>query len=259
MGWYQRRVHGSLDSLDRAKGSRKGVLQQQQKMSNSTTELFTEGNFSYHVLTPAHKDAAHAVLARAFCSEPACTDVAEVRPDMKTEYIYWLDHCSTNGLSVVALDKENSRVAGVFIVRDLLMVPSDFDDKYKSETKTLSPWMGFLWHMDAEAIKKMPELGEPGKAVDLWFLGVHPDYRGNKIANFLTKGVMSLLKKSSFKFGTIEATNAFTSKAATWNKFTAVYSMEAKDFLWRGEPIYINVKPPHGTWTFWVKEIQKDD
>merc|ERR1712088_63507 len=102
---------GSLDSLDSAKGSQKGVLQQQQKMSNSTTELFTEGNFSYHVLTPAHKDAAHAVLARAFCSEPACSDVAEVRPDMKTEYIdwlefvdYWMDHCSTNGLSVVALE-----------------------------------------------------------------------------------------------------------------------------------------------------------
>merc|ERR1712038_2007200 len=98
---------GSLDSLDSAKGSRKGVLQQQQKMSNSTTGLFTEGNFTYHVLTPAHKDAAHAVLARAFCSEPACSDVAEVRPDMETEYIdwlefvdYWMDHCSTNGLSV---------------------------------------------------------------------------------------------------------------------------------------------------------------
>merc|ERR1712010_173710 len=149
-----------------------------------TTELFTEGNFSYHVLTPAHKDAAHAVLARAFCSEPACSDLAEVRPDMKTEYIdwlefvdYWMEHCSTNGLSVIALDKENCRVAGVFIVRDLLMVPPGFDDKYKSDAKSLSPWMGFLWHMDSEAIKKMPELGEPGKAVDLWFLGVHPDYR----------------------------------------------------------------------------------
>ena len=42
---------------------------------------------------------------------------------MKTEYIdwlefvdYWMEHCSTNGLSVVALDKENCRVAGVFIV-----------------------------------------------------------------------------------------------------------------------------------------------
>ena len=84
-------------------------------------------------------------------------------------------------------------------------------------------------------------------------------FRGNKIANYLTKGVMILLKKSSFKYGTIEAMNAFTSKAATWNKFTAVYSMECKDFLWNGSPIYTNVKPPHGTWTFWVKEIHKED
>ena len=46
-------------------------------------------------------------------------------------------------------------------------------------------------------------------------------------------------------------------QAATWNNFTTVYSMEAKDFLWRGEPLYTNVKAPHGTWTFWVKEIDQ--
>ena len=231
-----------------------------------STELFTEGEFSYHVLTPRHKDAAHAVLARAFCSEPACKDIAEIRPEMETKFIdwlefvdYWMDHCATNGLSVVALNRKDSCVAGVFIVRDLLLVPPGFDEKYKSNAKTLSPWMGFLWHMDAEAIKRMPELGEPGKAVDLWFLGVHPDYRGNNIANYLTKGVMGLLKTSSFKYGTIEATNAFTSKAAKWNNFKSVYSMEAKNYLWNGAPIYTNVKAPHGTWTFWVKEIDQDD
>ena len=82
-----------------------------------STELFTEGKFSYHVLTPAHQDAAHAVLARAFCTEPACSDLAKIKPEMKTEYIdwlefidYWMEHCASNGLSVVALDKENCRV-----------------------------------------------------------------------------------------------------------------------------------------------------
>ena len=96
-------------------------------LHNMAKELFTEGKFSYRILTPAHRDAAHAVLARAFCTEPACSDVAEIKPEMKTEYIdwlefidYWMEHCSTNGLSVVALDKDNCRVAGVFIVRDLL-------------------------------------------------------------------------------------------------------------------------------------------
>ena len=79
---------------------------------------------------PTYKDAAHAVLARAFCSEPNCSALPEIRPEMETEFIdwlefvnYWMDHCSTNGLSVIALDKENCRVAGVFIVRDLLMIP----------------------------------------------------------------------------------------------------------------------------------------
>ena len=71
------------------------------------------------------------MLARAFCSEPNCSTLPEIRPEMETKFIdwleffnYWMDHCSTNGLSVIALDKENCRVAGVFIVRDLLMIPS---------------------------------------------------------------------------------------------------------------------------------------
>jgi GNAT superfamily N-acetyltransferase len=110
--------------------------------------------------------------------------------------------------------------------------------------------------MDAEATKKMPELAEPGAAVDFWFLGVHPDYRGNKIANFLTKGVLPLVRKAGFKYGTIEATSAFTSKAAIFNGFKEVFVKEAKDWKWRGEPLYTNAKEPHGTWTFWVKELQ---
>ena len=75
---------------------------------------------------------------------------------MKTGYIdwlefvdYWMEHCSTNGLSVIALDKENCRVAGVFIVRDLLMVPPGFDDKYKSDAKSQDEGsktgLGFGW------------------------------------------------------------------------------------------------------------------
>lgn len=221
-----------------------------------------EGGFAYHILTPKHRDAVLVVLARAFCSEPVCSAVADIRPEMKTEMVdwvefvdYWMDDCSSNGLSVVALDEVNIRVAGAFIVRDLLMVPPGFKEKYSSDSKTLSPWMNFLWHMDAEATKKMPELGEQGKAVDFWFLGVHPDYRGNKIANHLTESVLPLVKKAGFKFGTIEATNAFTSKAALWNNFTSVHTEEAKEWLWRGEPLYTNAKAPHGTWTFWVKNL----
>jgi ribosomal protein S18 acetylase RimI-like enzyme len=227
---------------------------------------YQQGKFSYRVLTPEYRDEVCMVLSRAFCTEPVCAAVAEIKPEMKTELHdwvefvdYWMDHCSSNGLSVVCVDEEKHRVAGAFIVRDLLMVPEGFDKKYKSDQKTLSPWMNFLWHMDAKATEVMPELGEQGKAVDFWFLGVHPDYRGNKIANYMTKGILPLVRKAGYKYGTIEATSAFTSKAAVWNNFTKVYEQEAKDFIWKGEPLYTNAKAPHGTWTFWVKNLQEEE
>jgi len=226
--------------------------------------LFREGKFAYHVLTPKHRDATLMVLSRAFCTEPVCDAIAEIRPEMKTEFLdwvefveYWMDHCASNGMSVIAIDEGAHRIAGAFIVRDLLMVPPGFDVKYSSDAKTLTPWMQFLWHMDAEATKIMPELEQPGNAVDLWFLGVHPDYRGNKIANSLIKGILPLVKKAGFKYATIEATSHFTSCAAKRNNFEEVYVQKAADWKWRGKPLYTNAKPPHGTWTFWVKNLQR--
>ena len=76
------------------------------------TLLFTEGRFEYHILTPEHRDAASVVLSRAFCTEPVCSALAEINPKMKTTFLdwlefveYWMDHCSSNGMSVMALGK----------------------------------------------------------------------------------------------------------------------------------------------------------
>ena len=235
-------------------------------MATESTELFREDKLSYRILTPEYRDAALIVLARAFCTEPVCSAVAEIRPEMKTdlhdwvEFVdYWMDHCSSNGLSMIALDVEKGCIAGVIILRDLLMVPSGFYEKYTSENKTLSPWMNFLWHMDAEATKKIPELGEPGKAVDFWMGGVHPDYRRNNIMANLFKAVIPLSQQAGFKYGTVETTNAFISPICLNNKFTAIHVEEAAKWLWQGKPLYTNAKTPHGTWTFWVKDLESDE
>ena len=66
---------------------------------------------------------------------------------------FWMDHCTTNGLSVVALDRENCRVAGVFLVRDLLRTLPGFDEKYQNEEARLSPLMGLCWQLDAKAME----------------------------------------------------------------------------------------------------------
>jgi len=63
-------------------------------------------------LTPAYRDAALVVISRAFCTEPTTSGLAEVRPEMTTHFMdwlefveYWMDHCSSNGMSVVAIDE----------------------------------------------------------------------------------------------------------------------------------------------------------
>jgi len=224
--------------------------------------LFKEGKFTYQVLTKEYRDQALIVIARAFCTEAVCSAIAEIKPEMKTNFLdwvefmdYWMDHCSTNGISVMAIDEQTHRIAGVFIVRDLSVEPEGFLEKYSSDEKTLTPWMQFLLHMEEEGHKAMPELEEAGKSVDLWVLGVHPDYRGNRIANNLIKGVLPLVTKAGYKYATIDATSAFTSKAAASHKFEAKYKIDAKDWKWKGEPLYTNAEAPHGTWTFWVKDL----
>jgi len=127
--------------------------------------------------------------------------------------------------------------------------------KYSGDEKTLTIAEQFLEQMAAEAKKIKPELSEPGKAVDLWLLGVHPDYRGNKISNHLIQAVLSLAKKAGFKYATMEATSGFTSCAAEFNQCEAIYSKETKDWLWKGKPFYPNIEPPHNTWVFWVKDL----
>jgi len=53
--------------------------------------------------------------------------------------------------------------------------------------------------------------------VDVWVRSIDPDDGGQGIANNLIKNILPLTKKAGFKYGTIEATSAFTSKAALFN------------------------------------------
>jgi len=226
--------------------------------------LFSEDGLEYHTLTKTHRDEVLMVLARAFCTEPVVDARGDANPRHKAtikdwiEWVdFWMDHCSTNGLSVVCIDPKAHRIAGAFIVRDLLMTTPGFDETYSSDENVLTPWMQCVWHLDEKATAVQPDIGKPGAAVDLWNLGVHPDYRGRRIASHMTKAVLPLIRDAGYQYGTIEATSHFTSCSAKSNDFTAIYELDVKDFEWKGEKLIANgVKAPHGKWTFWVKKLQ---
>ena len=84
-------------------------------MTDDPHVLFKEGEFTFRILSIEYRDEALVVLSRAFCTEPVCDAIAEIDPKMKTNFLdwvefvdYWMDHCSTNGMSVVALRKLNN-------------------------------------------------------------------------------------------------------------------------------------------------------
>ena len=66
---------------------------------------------------------------------------------------------------------------------------SGFSEMYRRTDITISPILNVNEHMADEALKARPELScKETKIADFFMLGVHSDYRGNKIANHLMRG-----------------------------------------------------------------------
>ncbi len=74
----------------------------------------------------------------------------------------------------------------------------------------------------------------------------------------MIKCIIPLVKKAGFKYAVIDATNAFTSKAAEFNNFSPIYKVLAKDVMWNGKPYYIHIKEPHGEWIYYVKNLEEE-
>ncbi len=119
--------------------------------STKDTFLYRENGIAFHILTPAFRDEALVVIARSFCTEPITTSLADVFPEKKVPFMeflhfteYWMDHASTNGMSVVAIDEKDHRVAGALILVDLLFEPEGFVERYTDEKNNLTPIMALV-------------------------------------------------------------------------------------------------------------------
>ena len=110
--------------------------------------------------------------------------------------------------------------------------------------------------MDNAAAEKEPRLKDTNKGVDFWCLAVLPEHRGKKIANNLIRAALMLQEATDNTYATIEAFNHFTFRSAERNGFESVHNIVAKDFLWKGAPIYTSIKEPHGDVTFMVKNLK---
>jgi len=157
-----------------------------------------------------------------------------------------------------AIDEEACRISGVFAVRDFNFFPEQLDEKYHANsTNPIVPWSRFAIHLSDLATAKKPELHD-GKAVDLWFAGVLPDYRSNGIMNNLVKAILPLTRKSGYKYATTVAMHSYTSKVASDHDFLLLCEADSTKRLWSGKPTCSIKDSPLALCKFWVKNLQNN-
>lgn len=215
----------------------------------------------YTVARPEHRQGVLEVLARAFVNEPSTAGQSIQRPGYNDWYRFtefYMDECTTNGLSIVALDGRDGRtVAGAFINRDFLRPPDPRIIAFVSEPSPFAPIVGALDIIDEAWFAAHPGIDrtETGRVVDLWMVGVHPGYRGHRIASNLSALSLQHVARAGFDYAVVECTGAFSQRAMQAAGCTAVYELPYVDFRWHGEAIFRNVPGPHTKWVIYEKKL----
>lgn len=230
--------------------------------------LFSDDSFEYYILGSDYRDETLVLTGRAFYTEPSSMAFSAFKPEMKVRLVDWLelidlfmDDCSTNGLSVIAIEKKTRKVIAVLLVQDLALMPQETFRKYETSNVPLSPVMMQLIQLDDEAMKRYPDLKKaekPGYGVDFWMLGVHPDFRGRNLAQKMFECALPLAKNKGYKIAVGETTGAFSANVFRNNYFKEVCKLNAKELIWNGEKVFQSIRKPHGEWRFWVKNLSDD-
>jgi len=218
-------------------------------------------DITYDVVRPKHRQGVSAVLTRAFVDEPSTAGQAIGRPS----YAHWrqftemyMDECSTNGLSIVALDgRDGGTVAGAFINRDFLRPPDPSFAELFTESSPFGPVAKALEIIDEAWFAQHPEIDRTrtGRVVDLWMVGVHPGYRGCGIAAELTRRSLQRVAQAGFEYAVIECTGAYSQRLMAEAGCTPVFELPYADFFWKGEAVFKNVPPPHTKWVICEKKL----
>lgn len=222
-------------------------------------ELGKHDGITYAVLDPRFREEALEVLTEAFLREPS-SEGSTLRPLTAGEWRrftgLFMDECTTNGLSVVALDGE--RVAGVFINRDFLRpVPAGLQE-FTVDPSPMAPLIRALVLIDEAWFERHPEIPRdtPGKVADLWMVGVRRDYAGRGIASRLARYSTERVAEAGFDYAIVECTGAFSQRLIEREGFRTVHALPYKDLLWNGEAVFRNVPPPHTKWVIYEKDLR---
>lgn len=228
---------------------------------NNSTASEAKADIIYDIAQPVHRSGVLEVLAEAFVQEPSSAHQAVGRPSYDHWYgftEFYVDECTTNGLSAVALDARNANtVVGVLITRDFLTPPDPQCEAYVAQIDAFGPIEAAVDLLDKAWFERHPDLaaGQTGRVVDLWMGGVRPGYRERGIATGLGRICLERASRAGFEYAIAECTGAYSQHLVEAAGFSSVHELPYADFLWNGEAIFKNVPGPHDKWAIYEKAL----
>jgi hypothetical protein len=206
-------------------------------------------NLAYVVLTAEIETESLAVVVEAFCDEPAG---AHLVSDRSLRFSQWIEfcgcfskECSSNGESIVCMDRETNQVAGVFWARDLMKVPPQ--DFRVDHLDCIFPTLKIIMALENDYHLIRPNL-QIGDCCDLWMLAVSPTFRGRNIANTLTNIACQWnLRNRNYKYVILESSGGFSAKCA---KSCGMKEIVSKDFT-KEDVLFNGIEEQHSIIRLW--------
>ncbi len=215
--------------------------------------LHTENGIRYVVATGQERSQIVRLLSESFCREPMSAILGATAADLAPLVERFMPECTSNGLSVMALDdREPGTVAGVLINRDFkLPLPDGVPDAFA----WFLPIATALGSVDTVFEEKRPSL-QVGDALDLWMLGVDSARFGQRgIGGQLVRLSTALARERGFARCVTECTGHFSQSAAERAGFTEVTRLRYKDFRFEGRPVFAGVSAPHTHLALYEREL----
>ena len=212
-----------------------------------------DDSFVYAIAEPSQHDQIVRVLSESFCREPMAAAVNVSPADLAPLVELFMPECVSNGLSVVAVSKdEPETVAGVFLSRDFKSpLPHGSLDR-------------FTWFLPvAQALSVVDDAYEGhrpglklGDAADLWMVGVAAArFARRGIAGKLFETCTEVAREACFGRCVTECTGHFSQTAARRAGYQEMARLAYRDFRFNDEPVFAGIREPHTHLILFEKQL----
>ncbi len=146
-------------------------------------------------------------------------------------------------LSQIARDVQTGEVVGFTIAQDLFG-NDEFLHLINEKVVKFKPAIDLVEKLEAEYLKNKPQVTK-GQILYVFMSGVRPRYRGGKMARIGFEKNVTAAKEKNYQLAMTECTSRTSQVAAMRLGFKEIVSIDYKDYLYEGKPVFQGLAETH--------------